>query len=163
MSRALLEQQLACSIQIRLVLRRRAHTDIVDAVSYHKFIVDITLLAVSCRREISAEYINWSILATGGTSTVYLATHKETGQDAAIKVFTENRNSDTLTAAATEYNCAVRSAGAHTLVHNGLALMRGQPALVTDLACMTLSDWIQVCNVTGRCCHVAHALCNENG
>lgn len=90
-------------------------------------------------------YICGRTLGSGGSGTVFLGTDSETGKDVAIKVFAD-ASSIGMQAAATEYECAVSSAGPNTLKHYSLALMNGQPALIMELASISLHDWIQVCN-----------------
>lgn len=101
-------------------------------------------LGVLCRVEISSEYITSTTLGKGGSATVFRATHSETRQHTAIKVFTDDTSAG-VQAAETEYHCAVRSAGPNTVEHYRPALMNGQPALVMELASASLHDWIQVC------------------
>lgn len=76
-----------------------------------------------------------------------------TGERVAIKVFKES-GSLALHQAATEYVCATRAAGPYALEYHSLAFMNGKPAIVMELANMSLDKYIKVSS--SWCWHRMH-------
>lgn len=97
----------------------------------------------SCRYDLSYKYVLGSVLGSGVSADVYQATSIATDEDVAIKVFKDATRAGTH-AAATEYLCAMRAASPCALEYHSVAFMNGKPALVMDLASMSLDKWIKV-------------------
>ena len=105
----------------------------------------------ACRYDLSYKYILGHALGEGVSADVYKATCILTDEEVAIKVFKDATSAGTH-AAATEYLCAMRAAGAYALEYHSVAFMNGKPALVMDLASMSLDKWIKVLLYYRACC-----------
>lgn len=98
---------------------------------------------VICRYDLSFKYVLGDALGAGVSADVYKATSTLSDEEVAIKVFKDATSAGTH-AAATEYLCAMRAAGHAALEYHSIAFMNGKPALVMDLALMSLDKWIKV-------------------
>lgn len=98
---------------------------------------------LACRYDLSYKYILGPALGEGLSANVYKATSVLTDQEVAIKVFKDATSAGTH-AAATEYLCAMRAASPNALEYHTVAFMNEKPALVMDLATMSLDVWIKV-------------------
>jgi hypothetical protein len=98
--------------------------------------------ASTFRHDLSFTYTLMRPLGSGVSAGVFQAEHGLTGDVVAIKIFTSS-DSSAMHAAATEYICAIRSAGPSTLEYRALAFMDGKPAIVMELCYQALDAWIK--------------------